>query len=40
MRPASQPDYYEALVRELEEAPSRSWWGATVKRWKGFLRFS
>lgn len=40
MRPASNPGYYEALVKELNEAPTRSWFGSMVKRWKGFLRFS
>jgi cytochrome b pre-mRNA-processing protein 6 len=39
-RPASNPEHYDVLVRELEEAPGRSWLGALVKRVKGSLRFS
>lgn len=38
--PASSPTYYDDLMRELEEAPGRSWFGSLVKKWKGFLRFS
>lgn len=40
MEPASHPTYYKDLVRELEEAPQRSWVGRLVNRWKGVLRFS
>jgi len=40
MRPASNPTYYKDLVKELEEAPARTWWGQMTNRWKGFLRFS
>ena len=37
-RPASSPDYYDGLLKELEEAPSRNWLERTVNSWKGFLR--
>lgn len=37
-RPASQPSYYDDLLRELDEAPKRSWLGSMVNSWKGFLR--
>ncbi|KAL9103316.1 MAG: hypothetical protein Q9163_001622 [Psora crenata] len=40
MKPASNPTHYEDLVKELEEAPNRSWLGAKLNKWKGFLRFS
>lgn len=39
-RPQSAPTYYDDLMRELEEAPHRSWIGGFVKRMKGMLRFS
>lgn len=40
MRPASNPDYYDNLVKELDEAPNRSRFQSWVNKWKGFLRFS
>ena len=40
MKPASNPTHYEDLVKELEEAPQRSWLGAKLNSWKGFLRLS
>ncbi len=40
LRPASNPDYYDGLLKELKEAPGRSWFGSVVKRWKGALRFT
>ncbi|KUJ10649.1 uncharacterized protein LY89DRAFT_247911 [Mollisia scopiformis] len=39
MRPASNPTHFEDLMKELQEAPERSWWGSMTNRWKGFLRF-
>jgi len=39
MKPASNPTHYEDLVKELEAAPERSWFGRQANRWKGFLRF-
>jgi cytochrome b pre-mRNA-processing protein 6 len=39
-RPGSDPEHYDVLVRELEEAPQRSWFGGVWKRVKGSLRFS
>ncbi|CZR57450.1 uncharacterized protein PAC_07339 [Phialocephala subalpina] len=39
MKPASNPTHYADLVKELEEAPERSFWGRLTNRWKGFLRF-
>ena len=39
-KPASDPNYYDALIRELEEAPDRSWFGGFIKKIKGSLRFS
>ena len=40
MRPASNPNYYDSLLKELSEAPTRSWFKSMVNRWKGSLRFS
>ena len=40
MRPASNPDYYDNLVKELDEAPNRSRFQSWLNKWKGFLRFS
>ena len=39
MTPASNPTHYTDLVRELDEAPDRTWFGSMTHRWKGFLRF-
>ncbi|CAD6455268.1 340cb978-78a1-406e-a15b-6d92b08687df [Sclerotinia trifoliorum] len=39
LKPTSNPTYYEDLVRELEEAPKRSWFQQQVNKWKGALRF-
>ena len=39
-RPSGDPEYYDLLVRELEEAPNRSWFAAVLKRIRGSLRFS
>ncbi|PMD14048.1 hypothetical protein NA56DRAFT_636842 [Hyaloscypha hepaticicola] len=39
LKPASNPTHYTDLVKELEEAPDRSWWSLQVNKWKGFLRF-
>lgn len=40
MKPASNPTYYQSLLKELQEAPQRSWIGRMLNSWKGFLRFS
>ncbi|KAM0798659.1 hypothetical protein BDR22DRAFT_891059 [Usnea florida] len=40
MRPASNPIYYDRLLKELDEAPRRSWFKSMLNRWKGALRFS
>ncbi|KAL4892649.1 hypothetical protein BDV59DRAFT_202397 [Aspergillus ambiguus] len=39
-RPPSDPDYYDNLIREFEEAPSRDWWGRLGKRMRGLFRFT
>ncbi|KAL2865596.1 ubiquinol-cytochrome c reductase complex assembly factor 2 [Aspergillus lucknowensis] len=38
-RPASNPDHYDNLLREFEEAPSRDWFGRLRKRLGGLFRF-
>ncbi|KAL2001659.1 hypothetical protein VTN02DRAFT_1442 [Thermoascus thermophilus] len=37
--PASNPDHYDNVVREFEEAPSRNWIGRVKKRITGLFRF-
>lgn len=39
-RPKSNPEYYENLIKELEEAPTRSWFSRMAKKWGGMIRFS
>ncbi|KAK2737242.1 hypothetical protein FQN57_000409 [Myotisia sp. PD_48] len=36
--PDSQPEYYDNLIQELDEAPSRSFAGRLKKKFTGFLR--
>ncbi|KAK3677417.1 hypothetical protein LTR78_002955 [Recurvomyces mirabilis] len=38
MNPASAPDMYINLAKELEEAPDRTWWGNFSKRMKNMIR--
>jgi len=38
--PASNPTYYDDLITEMQEAPTRSWFGGLIKRVQGSLRFS
>ncbi|KJZ74715.1 hypothetical protein HIM_05832 [Hirsutella minnesotensis 3608] len=38
LEPKSQPTYFEDLVREIEEAPSRSWFERLSKRLSGMIR--
>jgi hypothetical protein len=40
MRPGSRPTYYADLLRELEEAPTLTWWGAVKKRLGTMVSFS
>jgi len=39
MKPASNPSHYTDLARELDEAPSRTWFGNFAKRLKNMVRF-
>ena len=39
MKPASDPQHYQNLAKELEEIPDRSWLGRLVKRVQGMVRF-
>ncbi|KAL8731651.1 MAG: hypothetical protein Q9181_004238 [Wetmoreana brouardii] len=39
MKPLSKPQYYADLIKELEEAPKRSWFGRFIHSWKGFIRW-
>ncbi|RFU24573.1 hypothetical protein B7463_g11761, partial [Scytalidium lignicola] len=39
LQPASNTTHYTDLMKELEEAPTRSWFGRMTNRWRGFLRF-
>ncbi|CRG87608.1 Pc22g03930 [Talaromyces islandicus] len=36
--PASKPDHYDVLLKEFEEAPTRTWFQRIQKRFGGFLR--
>ncbi|KAM7218053.1 hypothetical protein V8F06_006588 [Rhypophila decipiens] len=38
MEPKSNPTYYKDLVKELEEAPNRTWLGRIANRIKGLVR--
>ncbi|KAL8659315.1 MAG: hypothetical protein Q9226_000488 [Calogaya cf. arnoldii] len=40
LKPLSNPEYYENLVKELEEAPKRSFFARLLNSWKGFVRWS
>ncbi|KAI5919424.1 hypothetical protein F4810DRAFT_714503 [Camillea tinctor] len=40
LRPKSNPTYFTDLVKELEEAPSRSWFDRLMLRLKGVVRIS
>ncbi|KAI1485915.1 hypothetical protein F5X96DRAFT_682431 [Biscogniauxia mediterranea] len=40
LRPKSNPTYFTDLVKELEEAPSRSWFDRLKLRLKGLVRIS
>ncbi|KAK3902847.1 hypothetical protein C8A05DRAFT_43800 [Staphylotrichum tortipilum] len=39
LRPKSNPEYYQNLVKELEEAPTRTWLSRISKRLSGMIRF-
>ena len=39
LRPKSNPKYYTDLVKELEEAPNRTFLGRMAKRLGGIIRF-
>lgn len=38
LEPKSQPTYFQDLVREIEEAPRRSWLERLGKRLSGMIR--
>ncbi|KAH6614483.1 hypothetical protein B0J18DRAFT_460218 [Chaetomium sp. MPI-SDFR-AT-0129] len=40
MKPKSNPDYYQDLVKELEEAPNRTFLQRMGKKFGGMLRFT
>ncbi|KAI4755042.1 hypothetical protein E4T45_14615 [Aureobasidium sp. EXF-8846] len=40
MHPASSPEHYTTLVRELEEVPDRSFFQRIATRWKNMVRLS
>lgn len=40
LRPASNPDFYTNLERELEEAPRQTWLGDKIKWLKNMVRFN
>ncbi|KAL8810924.1 MAG: hypothetical protein Q9223_002016 [Gallowayella weberi] len=40
LKPLSNPEYYDKLMKEFEEAPKRSVFGRWINSWKGFVRWS
>jgi cytochrome b pre-mRNA-processing protein 6 len=40
MHPASAPDHYSKLVKELDELPDRSFLQRIASRFKGMIRLS
>lgn len=40
MRPRSNPGYYDALIKDLEEIPGRTWWGKMGIKVKGMFRWT
>ncbi|KAL9016981.1 MAG: hypothetical protein Q9185_005676 [Variospora sp. 1 TL-2023] len=40
MKPLSDPDHYEKVIKELEEAPNRTWFRSVINKWKGMIRWS
>ena len=40
MKPVSKPTYYDDLIKEMDEAPKRSWLGRYINSWKGSIRWS
>ncbi|CAJ0547224.1 Ff.00g018510.m01.CDS01 [Fusarium sp. VM40] len=39
LEPKSQPTYFTDLVKEIDEAPNRSWFERLGKRLSGMIRF-
>ncbi|KAL8674311.1 MAG: hypothetical protein Q9168_001304 [Polycauliona sp. 1 TL-2023] len=40
LKPLSNPEYYDNLLKELDEAPKRSFFARLLNSWKGFVRWS
>lgn len=40
LTPRSNPGYYQALMRDLEDVPNRTWAQRLGQRLKGMVRFS
>ncbi|VUC24375.1 unnamed protein product [Clonostachys rosea] len=40
LKPSSQPTYFDDLIREIEEAPKRTWFERLGKRLSGMIRLS
>jgi cytochrome b pre-mRNA-processing protein 6 len=38
MKPASDPNHYDRLAKEIEEVPDRGFWGRLMKRLGGMVR--
>jgi cytochrome b pre-mRNA-processing protein 6 len=39
LRPKSNPEYYEKLLKELDAAPERSWLQSKMNMLKGLIQF-
>ncbi|OAK95286.1 hypothetical protein IQ06DRAFT_259691, partial [Phaeosphaeriaceae sp. SRC1lsM3a] len=40
LKPTAAPEHYDLLMAEIERAPQRSWWQATLESWKTKIRWS
>ena len=38
LRPKSNPDYYDKLLKELDQAPQRGWLQSKLNSWRGWIR--
>jgi len=39
LKPSSNPEHYDRLMKEIERAPHKSWWQAKLDEWKGKIRW-
>ncbi|KAF3915668.1 hypothetical protein AA313_de0202808 [Arthrobotrys entomopaga] len=39
LEPGFQPDYYQKLIKEIDDVPNRSWLASYINSWRGFIRW-